>query len=232
MERRELLHATVAGAAGLLVGCLGDEGSTEPTRSPGGDGSAPPTTDVSPTESRDRATADDDAVDADHRRTEREPTEEPTDATSTEAEAPDDDREEPPTATDEPGEPSTATDEGTPTGGETSESNGTVDESFEVVGSDCGRGADRADVERGADRVNVDGTIGGRNGCETAELERVTYDDGADELTIAVRTVDDGAEGACMQCIVDVDYRATVEFDDGTPADVRILHDGEHVTAD
>lgn len=58
----------------------------------------------------------------------------------------------------------------------------------------------------------------------------MTYDDGADELTVAVRAYEDGDGEYCQQCIVDVDYRASVEFEDDTPRTVRVLHDGEQVT--
>ena len=105
--------------------------------------------------------------------------------------------------------------------------------SFEVVSSECGQGENRADVSRSDDRVDVDGTIGGSNGCYTAELQDATYDDGADELTVAVRSYDDSDGGeVCQDCIVDVDYRASVEFRDGTPGEVTVVHDGDHVTTE
>jgi hypothetical protein len=45
-----------------------------------------------------------------------------------------------------------------------------------------------------------------------------------------VRAYEDADEEGCAQCIVDVDYRATVEFEDGTPDEVHVYHDGERVT--
>lgn len=106
-------------------------------------------------------------------------------------------------------------------------SNAVVDHSFEVGGSEYGTGEHRTDVGRGED--SVDGTIRGRNGCYTAALDDVTYDDSADELTVAVHAYEDGDAEYCQECIVDVHYRATVDFEDGAPGTVRVLHDGERV---
>lgn len=108
-------------------------------------------------------------------------------------------------------------------------SNGMTSQSFEVLNVGCGSDAPTATVERGEDRVEVDGTVQGQNGCYTADLERADYDDGSDELTVDVRSYDGGGEG-CTECIVDVDYRGTFEFRDGTPEEVHVRHDGNHVT--
>lgn len=136
-------------------------------------------------------------------------------------------------ATDEPTptEESTPTEEPTATEESPSSSREMTDRSFEVVDRSCGEGANRASVERGTDRVVVDGVIDGRNGCYTAELERAEYDDGAGELTVDVRSFEEDGE-ACTQCIVDVDYRATFEFDRGTPDTVTVRHDGDRVTSE
>lgn len=123
-----------------------------------------------------------------------------------------------------------------PTGTETEtetespESNAMTSSSFEVLDVGCGGDADVATVERGEDRVAVDGIIQGQNGCYTADLERADYDDGTDELTVDVRSYDDGDGGGCTECIVDIDYSATFEFSDGTPEEVHVRHNGDHVT--
>lgn len=112
---------------------------------------------------------------------------------------------------------------------EASRSNGMTSRSFEVLNVGCGSEAPTATVERGEDRVAVDGTIQGQNGCYTADQKEVHYDDGSDELTVDVRSYEGGGEG-CTKCIVDVDYRASFEFRDGTPEEVHVWHDGDHVT--
>lgn len=212
MHRRALLRASAAAGA-LLAGCLEareDAGTGGP-----GDGSPTGTDERSPNETVDNGS---DGADGN----EGTATDGSTDDGASETET------------------GTATEEDTPTGTEgatetpddSGSSNEVVGQSFEVVDSACGQGANRAEVARGEDRVDVDGTISGRNGCYTAELEAATYDDGADELTVAVRSYDDSDGGYCQQCIVDIDYRASVEFRDGTPETVTVVHNGDHVTTD
>lgn len=124
------------------------------------------------------------------------------------------------------------TDEPTPTESGASGSDGIVGRSFEVTETSCGTGDQQAAVERDGDRVVVDGTIGGRNGCYTAELDRASYDERTDELTVAIQSVAAGDGGPCLQCIVDVDYRAAVEFAGDAPGTVRVFHDGSRVRTD
>lgn len=213
MHRRKLLWSTAVGATGLLAGCLDGEEPSGGTGTPDGDGSTPPTDESTPRpdEASPTGTGSDGSDDAG-------------------AGTPTDDGAETPTETDEdtPTETDreTATDDG-------SGSNEMVGRSFEVVGTECGQGVQRATVERSGNRVDVDGTIRGQNGCYTAELEDATYDEGADELTVAVRAVDGSSDReSCQECIVDVDYRATFEFRDGTPDEVSVHHDGDHVTTE
>lgn len=204
MDRRSLLRAAAAAGAGL-AGCL--EAGDDPGEAGGpGDGSPTGTAGRSPTGTEsggsDGGGGDDGSATDDGASGTGEDTQTETDG-------------------------ATETPDGS--GG----SNEVVGRSFEAAGSECGQGANRADVTRGDDRVNVDGTISGRNGCYTAELEDATYDEGADELTVAVRSYDDSDEGeACQQCIVDVDYRASVEFRDGTPESVTVVHNGDRVTTE
>lgn len=221
MNRRALLRASAAAGA-LLAGCLetGDDPGDAGTA--GGGGSPTGTTGRSPTGTENGGSGGDGA-DGDDDATTDEPTDESTDDEPTDGST---DTE---TASDD--DTPTETDGGTETPDGSDGSNELVDRSFEVGGTECGQGANRAAVSRGDDRVDVDGTITGRNGCYTAELEDATYDEESDELRIAVSAYDDSDEyEGCQQCIVDVDYRATFEFRDGTPEEVTVFHDGEHVT--
>lgn len=104
-----------------------------------------------------------------------------------------------------------------------------TDRSFEVLQTECGGGENHASVARGDDRVVVEGTIDGRNGCYTAELDRAEYD--ADALTVAVWSYESDEAANCTQCMVNIDYRATFEFEGGTPDEVTVRHNGEHVTS-
>ena len=212
MYRRALLRASAA-AGTLLAGCLearDDVGAGGP-----GDGSPTGSDERSPSETADDGSAGTGGNDGTA-------TDESTDDGASETDTG--------TATEE--DTPTGTDGATETPDGSGGSNEVVGQSFRVVDSACGQGANRAEVSRGEDRVDVDGTISGRNGCYTAELEAATYDDGADELTVAVRSYDDSDGGYCQQCIVDIDYRASVEFREGTPETVTVVHNGDQVTTD
>lgn len=116
-----------------------------------------------------------------------------------------------------------------------SDSDAIAETGFAVVGRNGRTDVPRVDVsfETGDDRVVVEGTIRGRNGCQTAELSRVGYDPRADEMTLSVATIDrPGTETeACSQQLVGISYRATAEFADSVPRSVAVVHDGEDVVA-
>ncbi|MBX0322904.1 hypothetical protein EGH21_07660 [Halomicroarcula sp. F13] len=101
-----------------------------------------------------------------------------------------------------------------------------TDSEFTVTGRGSGTQASEASVTFGTDAVTVEGTIWGANGCKTAALSSADYDATADELTVAVETVDrDDAGDACTQAIVEIDYEATVQFAAGLPGRVVVTHD-------
>jgi len=102
-------------------------------------------------------------------------------------------------------------------------------QSFEVREKGCGNGTDRATIAHDAPTVTVTGGIRGSNACYTAELRRARYDADADELRVEVRSFDPEEEDICAQCIVDIDYRATFEFEAGPPGTVTVRHNGEQV---
>lgn len=80
--------------------------------------------------------------------------------------------------------------------------------------------------------MRVVGTIPGSDACATAALDGVRYD-GADELVVVVRTVRDpsvGETAACAECLLDIDYVATVRLASALPARVVVTHDGDVVT--
>lgn len=104
------------------------------------------------------------------------------------------------------------------------------DQSFEVLERKCGSGENQAAVEHGFERVVVEGTIRGNNTCYTAELDRAHYDSDTDTLTVDVRSYENSDGDVCAMCLLDIEYRATVEFDGGTPNDVVVNHNGEQVT--
>lgn len=97
-----------------------------------------------------------------------------------------------------------------------------VDTSFEVTRVECGSEYGDHEVTTEDGRVTVEGTLDGRDSCYSAELVRGEYDDGEDTLYVEVEVVagDDGE--ACNECIVEIDYVATFEFDGGEPGSVRV----------
>lgn len=130
------------------------------------------------------------------------------------------------------------------TGGTETNGNGTVsptptqedpeieDRSFEVQDSGCGEGLSDATIRYDDRTVVVEGTIDGANGCYTAELDRATYDGEADRLTVVVVRVEQSPNGACVQCIIDIDYEARVSFEGELPGETVVRHDDAQVARD
>lgn len=111
---------------------------------------------------------------------------------------------------------------------QTPDSPGTpTDHSFRVVDVSCRSDPGDATVTFDSNEVTVRGRVEAPNGCYTAELQRVGMD--GDTLTLAVVSKRrEDAEG-CIQCLVAVEYEATVAFDDDLPATVVVTHDGSEV---
>lgn len=107
-----------------------------------------------------------------------------------------------------------------------------ADRAFDVTDAGCGTGENRAAVSYASGTVTVDGSIDGANACYTATLDRASYDDSTDELTVAVVSEERSDGQACAQCIVDIAYTASVTFDSGLPGRVVVTHDGDVVTTD
>lgn len=126
-----------------------------------------------------------------------------------------------PTETDDVTATPTETEAGTET--ETPERTRMTDREFEVTRVECGNDSGEYDVTIGDGVVTVEGTLEGSNTCYTAELVTAEYDPDADELYVEVESVEDSEEGqACGECIVEVDYVARFEFENGEPSDVRV----------
>jgi hypothetical protein len=122
--------------------------------------------------------------------------------------------------TEQPTDEPTATPSQTP-GGRTLEGS-----SFEVTNVECGSDYGHHDVTTSADTVTVEGVLDGRNTCYTAELVRGAYVSDADTLHVEVEAREDDAGDVCGQCIVEIHYTATFEFDDGTPERVEVEQRG------
>lgn len=97
--------------------------------------------------------------------------------------------------------------------------------SFQVLDRSCGQGGNAATVSFGEGSVTVEGTIGGRDTCDTAELASASLHLDVLEVVVAVVEEDPDATVACAQCLTDIEYvfRAA-DLGDG-PARVRVVHE-------
>lgn len=95
--------------------------------------------------------------------------------------------------------------------------------SFEVQDRSCGSGDNAATVSFDDGSIAVDGVIGGRDACDTAEAD-VTME--ADVLVLTVEVVEEPGteEAACAQCLTDIEYSFTATFSTEGPAQVRVVH--------
>lgn len=201
VNRRTLLRRVLAGGVVLAAGCVGDE----------------PTPGAAPSDSPTGAERDGQD-----------------DSTSEGSDPPD------PTGTGEPTETtgSSPTDGSTGTGedGATSSPSPADGEprlagrSFEVVSNECGQGRNEADATADGRTVTVTGTIDGSNTCYTARLDGASLDGETLRVDVESYVPESDETRACGQCIVDIEYEATFEFEDGRPDEVVVRHDGERVT--
>lgn len=97
---------------------------------------------------------------------------------------------------------------------------------FTVLQVESGTEVDEASVGFQETTVSVTGTIWGADGCTTAELASADYDPDSGELTVEIATKKEESTGdvACTQAIVEIDYEATVTFENGLPDRVVVTH--------
>ncbi|WP_224447788.1 hypothetical protein [Haloprofundus salilacus] len=100
-----------------------------------------------------------------------------------------------------------------------------TDRTFERTG-ECDQPSS-ATVTRDGDTVVVEGCIRGRNGCSVAVLDSVQYDAAEDRLSVVVATnVEREDDEVCTQALVSRGYEVRVEFENGLPGNVDVIHDG------
>jgi hypothetical protein len=100
---------------------------------------------------------------------------------------------------------------------------GVTSRSIQVTGKSSGSKAQSAAVEF-TKPLTITGTTTGRNGCYTAVLGSVEYEDG--KLVVTVRAEEDeGGTDACTQAITNVDYEARIGVSDGQPDTVVVKHE-------
>lgn len=109
---------------------------------------------------------------------------------------------------------------------------------FEVTGSECGTMKNEVEYIReqgmsetkAGSKGTVIGTIWGPDSCATAELGYVSYDRKEDALVADVRTASEDKEG-CADCITEVEYKLTAEFEGGIADSAAVSHDGVRTDA-
>ena len=101
-----------------------------------------------------------------------------------------------------------------------------VDESFKITNAGCGQQTSEATVAFENGSVVVTGTIPGSNACYVAKLADASFDPEESALDVTVASVDDSGENeVCADCITEIGYEATFEFDGGLPATVTVVHE-------
>lgn len=196
-SRRKVLRATAGLAAGALVaGCVGQGSGADGDQDGNADADGNPTGDHDH-DSHQHSSAD---------------------GTTDTPQNVDDDSDDPT----DPGSDGTATD--TP-----ADARGLVSTSFESVDTSCGEGVNTASVYLGGGSdqltVDVEGVIRGPDGCQVAVLESVGRAPD-DDSTVQVHVgVESEGSGVCTECIVDVSYRASFEFEGDLPGTVAVYHE-------
>jgi hypothetical protein len=97
---------------------------------------------------------------------------------------------------------------------------------FELVERGCGNEVETASVSVDSDAalVSVSGTTSGANTCYRARIANSSYDEGADEFELVMEAYD-ANDGACAECVTELDYEATADFEGGLPGSVVVVHD-------
>lgn len=119
----------------------------------------------------------------------------------------------------------TAADDGTHTATDAGASATTIsDTSFEVLDSGCGQQRDEASImfEDGEGVVSVSGTIWGNDMTYTATLDSTAIEGDALVITVAAEQKSESAVGG--QCIVEINYEASVTLDGDLPAKAEVRH--------
>lgn len=95
--------------------------------------------------------------------------------------------------------------------------------SFTVLSRTCGNETNTAAV-RIDTTVSVEGTVTGRDSCQTAHLESVVATE--DRLEVVIETTQERSSGSvsCQQCLTEIQYRASFEFDTRPPDRVIVVH--------
>lgn len=102
-----------------------------------------------------------------------------------------------------------------------------VDSSFEVVSAECGAGESQSSASFETNSIHVSGTIDGANTCYTATLDRVRCEE--ESVTVSVQSYESENDNICSMCVMDIEYEATLDFENGLPQHIVVVHDDSEV---
>lgn len=100
-----------------------------------------------------------------------------------------------------------------------------VDSNIELVDSDCSSGQDQTasvSMNDAETTVSFSGLVTTSDPCHEPTLERTEYDSAADRLAIVVGTA--STADACDDCIGEIEFAGTVEFEGGLPSEAYVGH--------
>lgn len=120
------------------------------------------------------------------------------------------------------------TETGTKTGTSTTTTDATVtDRSLKVTSAGCGQPNNEASVEfdDSKKQVVITGTIAGSDSCARPTLEVGKTDPKKDTFMAIIGTKKKDGNVGCSQCITEIEYRATLTFEDSLPESVKVTHE-------
>lgn len=109
------------------------------------------------------------------------------------------------------------------------------DRQFELLAAECGQGQNTASVSHEATgentgRITVDGVVRGSDTCHRARLVEAVADGNSLHVTVESYVPEGDEDRMCGECLVDISYRATVEYEGAGPFDVVVDHGDGRVT--
>jgi hypothetical protein len=97
-------------------------------------------------------------------------------------------------------------------------------QSIETGGTECGsENTATIAFDEEAESVTLQGTIATPDPCHVATIERASVDDESLAFVVVIGSESDDS-GVCTQCLGQVDYTASFQFDDGLPDSVEVNH--------
>ncbi|MFB6253277.1 MAG: hypothetical protein ABEI06_01545 [Halobacteriaceae archaeon] len=100
------------------------------------------------------------------------------------------------------------------------------DYTFSIRSAKCGDGTETHSVTYHQEKNTavVTGVVSVPNGCHTAKIKSVSHDKSTNVTTVSLKEVEKENVDACVQCLVDIEYRLKLEYSNGLPSDIKVNH--------